>query len=161
MRPAHTFSCGLAAWLLASVIAVGCSEPTEPPPRATLSVAVVGDPILGAASFASGPGWTSFAVDVLVKNESDVAVEIPGCGPALEHESQAGSWPIVAEMLCALGAGDAIELPPRSERQWRQTIATSRSDALSPGRYRLMFRYAATGQVGPLDEARSAPFDLK
>jgi hypothetical protein len=160
MRPAHTSSCGLAAWLLASVIAVGCSEPTEPPPRATLSVAVVGDPIPGATSFV-GSGWTSFSVDVLVKNESDVAVQMPGCGPAVERESQAGSWPIVAEMLCALGAGDAIELPPRSERQWRQTIAASRSDALAPGRYRLMFRYAATGQVGPLDEARSAPFELK
>ncbi len=142
----------------------GCSEPTEPAPRATLSVAVVSEPIPGPDSYYSidgAPNWSSFSVDVLVRNQSDVAVRLVGCGPALERESQRGSWPIVTEMLCALGAGDAIELAPRSERQWRQTIAASRSDTMSPGRYRLMFRYAAVGQVGLADEARSAPFELR
>lgn len=126
-----------------------------------MSVAVVSAPSPASTSSEGVPNWAIFSVDVLVKNQSDVAVQIPGCGPALERETQAGSWPIVVEMLCALGAGDAIELPPMSERQWRQTIAASRSDGISPGRYRLMFRYAAAGQVGSLDEARSVPFELK
>jgi hypothetical protein len=99
---------------------------------------------------------------VLVKNQSDVAVRIPGCGPALEYETQVGSWTVVAETLCALGAGDAREIPPMSERQWRQTIgAVARSATVPPGRVRLLFRYAAVGQIGALDEARSAPFELK
>jgi hypothetical protein len=159
MRPAHTSARAIAGWLLASVIALGCSGATEPAPRANLSVTVVSVPDYYLIDGA--PNQTTFSVDILVKNESDVAVQIPGCGPVLERESQPGSWTIVAQMLCALGAGDAIELSPRSERQWRQMIAASRSDPLSPGRYRLMFRYAAAGQAGALDEARSAPFELK
>ena len=74
-------------------------------------------------------------------------------GPQLEQETQSGSWIVVAEKLCALGAGDAIELSPMSERRTSETIITtyarsSFSGAASPGRYRLLYRFAETGQVG-------------
>lgn len=149
--------------LLCSVAAIDCSKPTEPPtPRATLSVAVVSAPSANSTSVDGAPNWNTFSVDVVVKNQSNVAARIPGCGPALEVESPAGTWTVVAEMLCALGAGDAIELSPMGERYWRPTIVmASRSATVSPGRVRLLFRYHAVGQVGALDEARSAPFELK
>ena len=163
MQRAHISARGVAAWLLASAVAIDCSEPTEPPaPRASLSVAVLSAPRPSSTSVDGAPNWNIFSVDVVVKNQSNVAARIPGCGPALEVESPAGGWTVVAEMLCALGAGDAIELPPMGERQWRPTIVMgSRSATTSPGRVRLLFRYHAVDPVGPLDEARSAPFELK
>jgi hypothetical protein len=168
MRRAHTSARGITAWLLVCAAALGCSEPTREPttPRADLSVAVVSEPIPASSSTEGVPNWAIFTVDVLLANPSDVLVRIPGCGPALEQETLLGGWTIVSEKMCALGAGDAIELPPRSERRSSETIITtyarsSFSGAASLGRYRLLYRFAPVGQVGPLDEARSEPFELK
>ena len=167
MHRTHTSARGIPAWLLASAFALACSETNAPTgPRASLSVAVVSEPIPGSSSSEGVPNWAIFSVDVLLTNPSDVVVRIPGCGPAVEQETQLGGWIVVAEKLCALGAGDAIELPPRSERRSSETIITtyarsSFSGAASPGRYRLLYRFTETGQAGPLDEARSIPFELK
>ena len=127
---------------------------------------MVSEPIPGSSSSDGIPNWAIFSVDVLLTNPSDVVVRIPGCGPAVEQETPSGGWIVVAEKLCALGAGDAIELSPKSERRSSETIITtyarsSFSGAASPGRYRLLYRFTEAGQVGTLDEARSAPFELK
>jgi len=167
MPRAQTSTCAIAAWLVACAFVVGCSDTNGPTaPRADLSVAVVSEPIPGSSSSDGVPNWAIFSVDVLLANPSDVVVRLPGCGPALEQETQAGSWTVVTEKMCALGAGDAIELSPKSERRSSETIITtyarsSFSGAASPGRYRLLYRFAAVGQVGTLDEARSEPFELK
>jgi hypothetical protein len=160
MGRAHTTARAVAAWLLTGTIAAGCSEPTAQP-RAKLSVAVVSEPIPGSTSNVPSR-WNTFSVDVLLKNQSDVAVKIPGCGPTLERESPTGEWTAAARMICALGAGDDRELPPMGERQFRETIFTgSSSDGMFPGRFRLMYYYAAAAQAGKADEARSAPLELK
>lgn len=168
MRRAHTSARSIAAWLLVCASAAGCSATTgEPtPPRADLSVAVLSEPIPASSSSEGVPNWATFSVDVLLKNPSDVVVRIPGCGPALEQETQLGGWVVVSEKLCALGAGDAIELPPMSERRSSETLITTyaraaASQAATPGRYRLLYRFGAVGQVGALDSARSEPFELK
>lgn len=103
-----------------------------------------------------------FTVDVRIRNESDVVVQIPGCGPTLERESPTGEWIAMSRMICALGAGDLRELPPMSERIVHESVtAGSSSESTFPGRFRLMYLYAAAGQSGRADEARSAPFELK
>ena len=168
MRRAHTSARGITAWLLACTVALGCSEPTRQPTasRADLSVAVVSAPVPASSSSDGVPNWAIFSVDVLLRNPSDVVVRMPGCGPALEQETQLGTWTVVAEKLCALGAGDFLELPPGSERRSSETLITSYarsswSGAAAGGRFRLLYRFAAVGQVGTLDEARSEPFELK
>jgi hypothetical protein len=130
-----------------------------------LSVAVVSEPSPASTSSDGIPNWAIFSVDVLLTNPSDIVVRIPGCGPALEQETQSGSWIVVAEKMCALGAGDAIDLSPKSERRTSETILTmyarSSFSGAAIGRYRLLYRFTAVGQVGTLDEARSEPFELK
>ncbi|HEV7990457.1 MAG TPA: hypothetical protein VGP25_01480 [Gemmatimonadaceae bacterium] len=37
-------------------------------------------------------------------------------------------------------------------------VGTELEGRVLAGRYRLMYRYAAVGDEGPMDEARSAPF---
>ena len=147
---------------------MGCSEPTHEPttPRADLSVAVVSEPVPAFASTDGVPNWAIFSVDVLLRNPSDVVVRMPGCGPALEQETQLGTWTVVAEKMCALGGGDFVELAPGSERRSNETLVTtyarsSWSGAAAGGRFRLLYRFAAVGQAGTLDEARSEPFELK
>ena len=167
MCRAHTSARGIAAWLLVCATAAGCSaSSSEPTPTgADLSVAVVSEPVPGSSSSDGVRNWSIFSVDVLLTNASTVIVRIPGCGPALEQETSAGSWIVVAEKMCALGAGDAIELPPSSERRSSETLVTtyarSSFSGAAVGRYRLLYRFAAAGQVGALDEARSAAFELK
>ena len=131
-----------------------------------MNVVVESEPVPASSSTDGVANWSIFSVDVLLANPSDVVVRLPGCGPALEQETQLGGWTVVSEKMCALGAGDAIELPPRSERRSSETIITtdarsSFSGAAAPGHYRLLYRFAAAGQVGALDEARSEPFELK
>jgi hypothetical protein len=130
-----------------------------------MSVAVVSEPVPASSSSDGIPNWAIFSIDVVLTNRSNVVVRIPGCGPALEQETQSG-WIVVAEKMCALGAGDAIELSPKSERRSSETIITmyarsSFSGAASVGRYRLLYRFAPVGQAETLDEARSEPFELK
>src|SRR4029450_10313492 len=81
-------------WLLASAVALGCSEPTAQP-HANLSVTVVSEPIpWSTASINGAPNWASgFSVDVVLRNQSAVAsAEYLQCGPSLERESQPGTW---------------------------------------------------------------------
>ncbi|HEX7977980.1 MAG TPA: hypothetical protein VF461_05220 [Gemmatimonadaceae bacterium] len=151
---------GIVAWLLAGVIATGCREPTAP--HASLSVAVVSDPIPGSSFVGGAPNWNTFSVDVVVRNESDVAAEIAPCGPQLEYESPAGEWIADASRMCALGGGGTIELPPRSERQWRETLVPPPLTVTgSPAHVRLLYWYATVGVSGLADEARSGPIELK
>ena len=167
MHRRHMSVRGAAAWLLACAFALGCTETGEPTgPRASLSVAVVSEPIPFSSSIDGIANWTSFSVDVALANESDVVVSLPGCGPVVEQETPQGGWIAVAQMMCALGAGDAIELAPRSERRSSQTITlyprSTATEARTPGRFRLLYRFTAEGQAGGvLDEARSDPFELK
>jgi hypothetical protein len=166
MRRAHTSARGIAAWLLACA-AMGCSDtnaPTATRPR--LNVAVVSEPVPLSSSSDGVPNWATFSVDVLLANPSDVAVRLPGCGPALEQETQLGGWIVVAEKFCALGAADAVELQPWTQRRTTETLITTyaraaASAAATPGRFRLLYRWTAVGQVGALEEARSEPFELK
>jgi hypothetical protein len=160
MHRAHTAARGIAAWLLAGLVATGCSEPTAP--HASLSVAVVSDPIPGSTFVGGAPNWNTFSVDVVVRNESDVAAQLNPCGPELEYESSAGEWIADASRMCALGGGGAIELPPRSERQWRETLVPPPQTATgSPARVRLLFLYFTVGVAGTADEARSGPIELR
>ena len=126
---------------------------------------MLSEPIPASSSTEGLPNWATFSVDVLLTNPSDVVVRIPGCGPALEQETRLGGWVVVTEKLCALGAGDAIELPPMTERRSSETLFTTyaraAAQAATPGRYRLLYRFATVGQVGALNEARSEPFELK
>ena len=166
MNRPHTSVRGVAAWLLACTLALGCGETHEPTaPRAALNVAVESEPTPLTSSVDGVPSWAVFSVDVRLANTSDVVVRLPGCGPALEQERPLGEWIIVTQMMCALGAGDAIELSPKSERRSSQTFTlyprSTASEARTPGRFRLLYRFAAVGQVGAFDEARSAPFELK
>ena len=166
MHRRHMSVRGATAWLLACAFALGCGETSEPTvPRATLEVAVESEPIPSSSSVDGVPNWTVFSVDVRLTNASDVVVSIPGCGPALEQETPLGGWVVVTQMMCALGAGDAVELAPRSERRSRESIAlyprSTATEARTPGRFRLLYRFTAVGQVGTLDEARSEPFELK
>jgi hypothetical protein len=156
MHRAHTAARGIAAWLLAGVVATGCSEPTAQP-HASLSVEV-SEPIAGSTFVGGAPNWAmGFTVDIVLKNQSDVGVKVDPCGPALEHESQAGGWSSLWEPMCI--EGSMIELPPKGERQLRQT--SFRVTTFPPERVRMLFRYWAVGQTGQADEARSGPIELR
>jgi hypothetical protein len=149
----------VVTWLLAGALSLGCSEPTAP--HASLSVAVLSAPIPGSTFVGGAPNWNTVTVDVLVRNESDVVADLNPCGPEVEYESPAGEWTADSK-LCALVGGNAIVLPPNSERQFRETfIPPSRSATGTPVRLRLLYLYFAAGVAGRADEARSAPFELK
>jgi hypothetical protein len=153
-----------AAWLLASVLAIDCSEPTKP--HASLALTVLSEPTpRSTASVNGSPFWTGgFSVDVLVKNESDVAAQINMCGgPELEVESQPDVWTSAGVPMCAAGGTSGIiDVPPRGERQWNQSVyPPSSAVQLSPARVRLLLRYWTVGTWGSADELRSAPFELK
>jgi len=138
---------------------MGCTEPTAP--RASLSVAVLSVPIPGSAFVGGAPNWNTFTVDVLVKNQSDAAAELDSCGPEVEYETPTGQW-VADTQMCSLQAGARIQLPPRSERQWREThIPPSRSATGMPVRVRLLYRYFTVGVAGDADEVRSEPIELK
>jgi hypothetical protein len=163
MQRGHT-AARAAAWLLASALAIDCSEPTKP--HASLTATVVSEPIPRSTASANGsPFWTGgFSVDVLVKNQSDLAAQINMCGgPELEVESPPDGWTSAGVTMCALagGASDIIDVPARGEVLRTQTVfPPSSSVKLSPGRVRLLFRYWTVGMWGEADELRSAPFEL-
>jgi hypothetical protein len=158
MHRAHV-AARAAAWLAASVLAIDCSEPTKP--HASLTVAVVSGPIPGSTLVGGAPNWNTFTVDVVVRNESDVAAQLNPCGPQLEYQTPTGEW-IVDQQLCGLPGGIIIEVAPRGERQFRETrIPPSRSVTGTPVRVRLMYQYFTPGVAGIADEARSEPFALK
>jgi hypothetical protein len=122
---------------------------------------VVSGPIPGSTFVGGAPNWNTFTVDVVVRNESDVVANPNPCGPQVEYESTAGEWTEDTQMCAAALLGD-IELPPRSERQWRVTRnPPSRTGAASPLRVRLLYRYFTIGVAGSAGEARSEPFELK
>ena len=151
-------------WLLASAVALGCSEPTAQP-HANLSVTVVSEPIpWSTASINGAPNWAGgFSLDVLLRNQSTVAsAEYLQCGPALERESQPGTWTRDVEPMCALEGTNPIVVPPLGEVQLHSTIFGGYPvTTVAPGRFRLLYRYFTTGVAGTADEARSAPFELK
>jgi hypothetical protein len=163
MHRAHT-AARTAAWLLASALAIDCGEPTKP--HASLTATVVSEPTPRSTASANGsPFWTGgFSVDVLVKNQSDVAAQIDMCGgPELEVESQPDVWTSAGVPMCALteGTSGMIDVPPRGERQWSQPVyPPSSAVPLSPRRVRLLFRYWTVGTSGEADELRSTPFEL-
>lgn len=164
MHRAHT-TARAAVWLVASTLAIDCSEPTKP--HASLALTVVSEPTPRSTASANGsPFWTGgFSVDVLVKNESDLAAQISMCGgPELEVESQPDVWSSAGVPMCALSGGTSgiIDVPPRGERRWSQSVyPPSSAVQLSPGRVRLLFRYWTVGASGEADELRSAPFELR
>jgi hypothetical protein len=148
----------VAAWLVASVLAIDCSEPTKP--HASLSVAVVSGPIPGSTFVGGAPNWNTFTVDVVVRNESDVAAQLNPCGPRMEYQTPTGEWTADTQFCAAVG-GIIIELAPRSERQWREMrIPPSRSVTGTPVRVRLLYQYFTPGTAGVVDEARSEPIEL-
>jgi hypothetical protein len=111
--------------------------------------------------------WGQFRVEVTLRNPTASTIRVYSCGPAAERESAAG-WQRALEPICSLAGPGYLELPPGSERMETAQIAGALSGNGGPeflggvlaGRYRLLYRYGAVGQVGLLDEARSTPFDV-
>jgi hypothetical protein len=138
----------LVAALLGCTIVIGCRETTAPPLG---ELAVTGTP-----ATIRQPLWGQFAVDVTLRNVSASPIRVFGCGPAAERET-AGDWDMLVEPMCAL-AGDDFELEPMTERTVRANI--SALIPISPGRYRLVYRFWTVGVWGDAQEARSAPIEV-
>lgn len=114
----------------------------------------------------SGP-WAQFSVPVTLRNPSDVAVRVEGCGPLAEREVTPQQWETALSPFCDL-ISSALEVPAHSEIVRSAVVVGSLSSAAGPmfldgvlgGRYRLVYFYSVSGFAGSLPQARSAPFDV-
>ena len=154
----------LACALVATVFALGCQDTTAPSP-ATLDVLVAEARV--TASVSSGVQG-SFAVNVSFSNPGDVPVRVTSPLATVEREVVPERWEIVIEPVYTLIDLEALEVAPRSVVSRQETISASLGGGAVPsfpngviaGRYRLLYRYVATGSSGAFAEARSPAFDV-
>jgi hypothetical protein len=155
---------GIAVTVMACAALAGCSDTTAVR-HGSLLVTVASPSAIATQSASADTVKGRSPVEVTLENASSYTVRVYSCVATLEHETPTG-WSTAAEPFCSLTAPGYRELPPSSRQTVRESIMASLSGnaglgmvgGVLAGRYRLLYRYAAVGNEGPLDEARSAPF---
>jgi hypothetical protein len=145
---------------------IACSDTTVAR-HGALTVTVDSPNVLATRTAPASVVWGRFSVEVTLRNPSAYTVAVFSCGATAERETPNG-WVTALEPVCALSNGVIIELPPSGERTVTEHINGALSGNAAPefasgvlaGRYRFLYRYAALGDAGAMDEARSAPFDV-
>jgi hypothetical protein len=157
---------GLTAALLLLVSAPACSDDVTAP-REALVVSVASPSALASRLTGAQVTWGRIPVEVTLRNPTAWTIRVYSCAPTAERETSSG-WQIALEPMCTLEGPGYVEMLPGSEQTRRAEILGALSGPGGPaflggeltGRYRLMYRYAVVGDVGKMDEARSAPFDV-
>jgi hypothetical protein len=156
----------MMAVLLTCIAASGCSDATAPR-HETLLVTMAASSVTATRSSAADVVWGTFPVEVTLDNPSASTLRIFSCSPALERETPSG-WQVALEPFCSLSAPGYFELPPGGQKRSSTRVMGALAGPGGPeflghtlaGHYRLVYRYSVAGAEGPLDEARSAPFDV-
>lgn len=158
----HSTSNRAAAAAFALAAAVSCRDATAPTPPA-----LVVDVTATAAKASRTGVWAQFSVPVTLRNPSDVAMRVVGCGPLAEREVAPQQWETALSPFCDL-LGPVLEIPAHGEIVRETMVSGSLSSAAGPmflggvlgGRYRLVYYYAVAGFAGNMPQARSVPFDV-
>lgn len=154
----------IAVTLTACAALAGCSDTTAVR-HGALTVTVASPSVITNRTASADTVRGRLPVEVTLENPSSYAVRVYSCVATLEHETPTG-WSTAVEPFCSLSGPGYRELPPSSQQNVRESImlalsgnvGTELEGRVLAGRYRLMYRYAAVGDEGPMDEARSAPF---
>ncbi|MFL5607306.1 MAG: hypothetical protein ACJ8AD_12730 [Gemmatimonadaceae bacterium] len=146
----------IAAWLLASALAMSCREPTAP----LGELAVTGAAAIVIATRAP----YGFTVDVTLRNPSPTTLRLGYDGPTAERETATDQWEPVPAPYSDLMTRPDVDLPPMSELSAHAAISLPPglfpSGGKLAGRYRLVYGYWTVGVFGELQLARSAPFEV-
>jgi hypothetical protein len=157
---------GLATALLALATSAACGDSTTAP-REALLVSVASPSVVASRSEPGVVTWGQIPVEVTLRNPTSFTVRVYSCAPTAERETASG-WQVALEPICAMIGPDYIEMLPGSARTQKTVITGAVTGAGGPaflggvlaGHYRLLYRYLVVGDVGLMDEARSAPFDV-
>ena len=156
----------LTTTALACIAATGCTDATAAP-HGALVVTVASSTVVALRTPADRVVWGQIPVEVTLRNPTASTIRVYSCGPTAERETSAG-WQVAIEPYCLLSGPGYVEMAPGSERTQKTQITGALSGPGGPeflngtlaGRYRVLYRFSLPGVEGPLDEARSAPFEV-